>query len=271
MRHTEKECGGTHCRCMGGNCTENHYSDHQFHCGHTPVEHEENGCVNLTASSPHTQDNKKCCPACRGNSLAALPQQMACRYEACDCHTPTEKKCVTSPNCSHNTNGRDRDKPCSIEFRPSNTEKKEFSGATFEKKVVAKAIESMDKQVGGAVRRLSDSNSEWEKKFDKELGHMFFFKDFSREIAIEFIRTLLTSERERILAEWGVAHTSPYEEGRTQALSEVLALIEGMKRDVAKDSDQYAANPSKWPISVAMWNAALSDLRTTIINKQKSV
>lgn len=26
--------------------------------------------------------------------------------------------CKTSPFCSHNTNGRDLDKPCSIEFRP---------------------------------------------------------------------------------------------------------------------------------------------------------
>lgn len=27
-----------------------------------------------------------------------------------------EQKCKTSPLCSHNTNGRDMDKPCSVEF-----------------------------------------------------------------------------------------------------------------------------------------------------------
>lgn len=28
----------------------------------------------------------------------------------------SEVKCKTSPHCSHNTNGRDLDKPCSVEF-----------------------------------------------------------------------------------------------------------------------------------------------------------
>ena len=27
-------------------------------------------------------------------------------------------KCSSSPHCSHNTNGRDLDKPCSVELKP---------------------------------------------------------------------------------------------------------------------------------------------------------
>lgn len=35
-----------------------------------------------------------------------------------------KEKCKTSPHCSHNTNGRDLDKPCSIEFPTHSLNKK---------------------------------------------------------------------------------------------------------------------------------------------------
>jgi hypothetical protein len=43
---------------------------------------------------------------------------------SCPCHTaPPTARCKTSPLCSHNTNGRDLDKPCSIEVPTHNTER----------------------------------------------------------------------------------------------------------------------------------------------------
>lgn len=58
MRHTEKECKGIHCRCMQKDCTKQHYSDHVQDCGHTNIDHSENGCKNITVSSidvPHIE------------------------------------------------------------------------------------------------------------------------------------------------------------------------------------------------------------------------
>ena len=38
-----------------------------------------------------------------------------------DTPTSPSKKCKTSPHCSHNTNGRSFDKPCSVEWKPKDT------------------------------------------------------------------------------------------------------------------------------------------------------
>lgn len=48
-----------------------------------------------------------------------------------------EQKCKTSPMCSHNTNGRDLNKPCSIEFNPmiANTNPMQDSDKTVEEKM----------------------------------------------------------------------------------------------------------------------------------------
>lgn len=49
---------------------------------------------------------EKCNPCC----------STTCNKRVC-CHTPkSEERCASGPLCSHNTNGRDLDKPCSIEF-----------------------------------------------------------------------------------------------------------------------------------------------------------
>lgn len=42
-----------------------------------------------------------------------------CGSTRCECETNVinEMKCKTSPYCSHNTNGRSLDKPCSLELK----------------------------------------------------------------------------------------------------------------------------------------------------------
>lgn len=128
----------------------------------------------------------------------------------------------------------------------------------------------------GECPLATPSNSEWEKEFDKELGHMFFFKDFSREIAIEFIRTLLTSETAKARIDEAdkcnehieQSRNKGWNDGRTQALSEVLALIEVMMQDTRPTEDGVPVETYGYEET---HNAALSDLRTTIINKNKKI
>lgn len=150
------------------------------------------------------------------------------------------------------------------------------SSTPTDKKVVAKAIESMDKQVGGAVRRLSDSNSEWEEEFEGTFGRFMraypSMGDFMLREQIKFISDLLTSERDKQNKEWkiAVAHECEQSEitGRIEAFSEVLALIEGMNTQNRGGEFPLCDNNSCSAINAH--NAVLSDLRTTIINKQKS-
>lgn len=48
MKHTQEECLGVHCKCMG--CERYHYADHVQECGHTAAQHEEGGCKTITPS-----------------------------------------------------------------------------------------------------------------------------------------------------------------------------------------------------------------------------
>lgn len=126
---------------------------------------------------------------------------------------PKEVKCKSSPYCSHNTNGRDLDKPCSIS--PNMTE----------------VMEKVDKQIGGAVRRLGSEGYEhltdgkiplsqeimdrevmphleapnteasWEYGFDEKFDSRFYGNP--KKVAMNpdevksFIRSLLISEKNK--------------------------------------------------------------------------
>lgn len=55
-----------------------------------------------------------------------------------------EQKCKTSPLCSHNTNGRDMDKPCSVEFvDPKQTPKHTTSPKMHSKPLKTVEVEEM--------------------------------------------------------------------------------------------------------------------------------
>lgn len=54
---------------------------------------------------------EKCCVEDVHLDHGGLHSAVYCSNPACKCH---KELCKTSPDCSHNTNGRDLDKPCSV-------------------------------------------------------------------------------------------------------------------------------------------------------------
>lgn len=55
-----------------------------------------------------TNEPTKCCEKC--------DRDATCMWPSCPCHSAQQEVCQSGPLCSHNRNGRDLDKPCSVSF-----------------------------------------------------------------------------------------------------------------------------------------------------------
>lgn len=138
-------------------------------------------------------------------------------YECCICQklnpVSQTKECETSPNCSHNINGRNINKPCSIEFKPkapTNWEEEEF------------AVKITDFLEG-------DLYFEGQEKLKGKKGLLISLKNF--EGLLEFIRSAI---KEAVRAENDRCTKICLEEGKT-AIEEAYKLaLEGIKAEKAR-------------------------------------
>lgn len=126
-------------------------------------------------------------------------------------NTPdTENMCKTSPHCSHNTNGRSLDKPCSIRFTTPDTEWESFEKylehVCFEANPTVLDDDMPDffdgwlgLQNGEDYIRLADEyatsrDTYWKERVRKELGEINFLEGIvghnNRDIVLENYRKL---------------------------------------------------------------------------------
>lgn len=87
MKHTEKECKGIHCRCMSGDCPNQHYADHVQANGLTPMEEKQR------VAMKSTEKNTVCCDSCwaEGAKKKDLHGHYFCKNYHCPCHSDIEK------------------------------------------------------------------------------------------------------------------------------------------------------------------------------------
>lgn len=162
--------------------------------------------VELIINLDSFMETNSCCEKCsKWKACPDAPEESGRRglNLRCPCHTPSvqEKKprCLSSPLCSHNTNGRDLDKPCSIAAPLPHTDPKEMTTEL-------------------SVAILADI---YRRKGIEGIG--------------SFISKLLADERERGLKETlgsvnlKTMQEAMVEEGVAQERTRLVKIVEGMK------------------------------------------
>lgn len=213
------------------------------------------------------------------NGHNQIPQ---CFNSACDCHRPsldhqrgesidnsssesvvnvpsvvpttdTAEKCKSSPHCSHNTNGRDLNKPCSVSIPNTDTSdwEKDFEmarpDATWMPKQVSHEEESEVRFFGykyfskGNIHEVTD----W--------GHI---KSFIRKV-VEHAREEGKNIRDE---KW---EEEIYKAGRALALSELREFVYLLKKPTTKYPDSVA------DVKDIGYNAALDHILTQLSNDTK--
>ena len=149
--------------------------------------------------------------------------QMGITECKCICHDKVDQECKTSPNCSHNTNGRDMNKPCSVEFNP--------------KEVNTLQGDSWKKEFNDRFCETTFGSEE------KTIPHYYLKYSTDDKQIKEFIRSLLLQEKARVVSlcekmkedigpfEVGSEFATPRDnkkQGRCQVLEELLEILKSI-------------------------------------------
>lgn len=240
-RGLKKGCNGTHCKCMGGGCSEMHYVDCFEHYIH--VEND---------STPN-------------NSLEANYLEVGPIIHCYKCGQDVKREEFVKHYDAHKTEGDSPDAPRDIPHHEGVRNNVFFSGGAVE---VASDLE------------WKEPTKEWRERFDKEfISNVGYVLTGDAAAHPEKITAFIASEIEQAFARGKreatdynlvqLAHDTGVKEGKAERDSELREVVEGMRKN-KEAKIVYDAKELDLPGTrgyVAMYNQAITDVLTLLTHQ----